>query len=197
MRRLARALLMAVARRGAPPGLTAFEWASEVRGEAISGPGLCRLRTARPGTRTAKMKKSAVLIVDEDRSVCEPLANALRGEGYEALLAHNGVEAFRLYRQCRPDLALLALNMRRQSGWEILDTLSPPDPLTRPLIVISGFADQLGLAVGALLTKRPRSPLAALAAQAMPRAVGEPAPQRRSWRRYGTLTQTTKRQTIC
>jgi CheY-like chemotaxis protein len=165
--------------------------------EATPGSGLCPLRGARPDTRTAKMKKSTVLIVDDDRSICEPLANALRREGYEVLLAYNGVEAFRLYQQCRPDLVLLALNMRRESGWEILDTISPPDPLTLPLVVISGFADQLGLAVGALLTKRPRSPLAALTAQAVPGAVGEPAPQRRSWRRYGVLTQTTNRQTIC
>lgn len=105
--------------------------------EATPRPGRCPLRNARPGTRTAKMKKTTVLIVDDDRSVCKPLANALRREGYEALLAHDGEEAFRLYRQCRPDLVLLALNMKRQSGWEILEKICPIDPLTRPLIVIS------------------------------------------------------------
>jgi CheY-like chemotaxis protein len=139
------------------------------------------------------MKKTTVLIVDDDRSVCEPLATALRGEGYETLLAHNGTEAFRLHRQGWPDLVLLALNMKHQSGWEILEKLSPLDPLTRPLIVISGFADQIGSTVAAcvraLLAKSPQNSLQALTAQAVRRAVGEPGPQRRSWRRYGVLTR--------
>jgi CheY-like chemotaxis protein len=145
-----------------------------------------------PAGRTAKMK-ATVLIVDDDRRVCQPLTNALRREGYEALLAHNGVEAFVLYGQRRPDVVLLALNMKGQSGWDILEKISPLDPLTRPLMVISGFADQLGstvaACVGALLTKPSQSLLPALTPPAVRRVVGGPALKRRSWRRYGVLTR--------
>jgi DNA-binding response OmpR family regulator len=137
--------------------------------------------------------KATVLIVDDDRSACKPLTKALGREGYEAFLAHDGLEAVDLYRQRLPEVVLLALNMKRQSGWEILEKLSPLDALTRPIIVISGFAEQLGstvaACVGALLTQPPQCAPLALTAGAVRRAVDGPAPERRSWRRYGVLTR--------
>jgi PleD family two-component response regulator len=69
--------------------------------------------------------KAAILIVDDDRSACRPLTKALHREGYEPLLAQDAAEAVGLCRQRLPEVVLLALNMKRQSGWEILEQLSP------------------------------------------------------------------------
>lgn len=177
----------------APPRLTGICKGSAARSECPRGSGFATVGDGRPAGRTTKMK-ATVLIVDEDRSVCEPLTKALRQEGYEALLAYDGVEAVGLYRRHLPEVVLLALNMKRQNGWDILEELSPLDPLTRPIIVISGFAEQLGptvaACVGALLTEPPQgAPLALKAQPVVRRLVDEPAPKRRSWRRYGVLTR--------
>ena len=159
--------------------------------------GFARLGDARPSLgRNAKTQapvKAAILIVDDDRSACRPLTKALHREGYEPLLAQDAAQAVGLYRQRLPEVVLLALNMKRQSGWEILEQLSPLDPLTPPIIVISGFAEQLGATVAAcvraLLTRPPQGAPLALTEQAVRQVVDDAAFPRRSWRRYGVLTR--------
>lgn len=93
--------------------------------------------------------KAVVLIVDEDRNVCEPLTKALRQEGYEALLAYDGVEAVGLYRRHLPEVVLLAalgkvkamaLFPRRLSTFKnlgIVSALSALDAYLPPFLLIS------------------------------------------------------------
>jgi CheY-like chemotaxis protein len=92
--------------------------------------------------------KGTVLIVDDDTTVSESLANALRKRGYAPLLAADGIEALERCEQNLPDLVLLDLNMPRQSGWVTLEKISKLNPLT-PVVIITGSPDQPELAAAA------------------------------------------------
>jgi DNA-binding response OmpR family regulator len=100
--------------------------------------------------------KGTVLIIDDEKNVCESVAKVLRKEGYQPLMAADGIEAFELYKRRLPDLVLLDLNMPRQNGWATFEKISEFNPLT-PIIIITGRPDQPGLAavarVGALIEK--------------------------------------------
>jgi len=100
--------------------------------------------------------KPTVLIVDDELNIRESLAKALRLSGYETVVAADGHEGVRAYREHRPNLVLLDLNMPQRNGWDTLKTISTINPLT-PVIIITGRPGQHELAaaarVGALMEK--------------------------------------------
>jgi CheY-like chemotaxis protein len=60
-----------------------------------------------------------VLVVDDDYAVLDSMKDVLEDEGYEVLLAANGLEALKeLRRGVRPDVILLDLMMPVMNGWE-------------------------------------------------------------------------------
>jgi CheY-like chemotaxis protein len=89
--------------------------------------------------------KGTVLIVDNEKSVYESLAKVLCNEGYEALVAADGIVAFGLYKQPLPDLVLLDLNMPQQNGWAAFEKIRKLNPHT-PVIIITSRSDQSELA---------------------------------------------------
>ena len=64
-----------------------------------------------------------VLVVDDEPGICEVLAEALRGEGYDVRLAADGHAALALLdwdRRWRPDVVLLDLLMAPGTGWQLV-----------------------------------------------------------------------------
>jgi CheY-like chemotaxis protein len=60
-----------------------------------------------------------VLVVDDDYAVLDSIRDVLEDEGYEVLLAANGLEALKELRKgTRPCLILLDLMMPVMNGWE-------------------------------------------------------------------------------
>jgi len=94
--------------------------------------------------------KNKVLLVDDDPTVRDALANVLCGEGYEVVSAANGVEAIELAQQGSMDLVLLDLNMPKKNGWDTFEILSRRKPWV-PFIIITARPNQLfsALASGA------------------------------------------------
>ncbi len=68
-----------------------------------------RRRTRRIGEHPEPARVGRVLVVEDEPDVAELLRYNLSKEGYDVLLASNGVDALRLVRQSRPDLILLDL----------------------------------------------------------------------------------------
>lgn len=71
----------------------------------------------------------SVLFVDDDRNLCQIVARALRGEGYEVLTAFDGESALSQIQDDCPDLLFLDLQLPRKDGFQVLEqirTLSPP-----------------------------------------------------------------------
>jgi CheY-like chemotaxis protein len=73
-----------------------------------------------------------VLFADDRRSIREYCRVALENEGYHVLLASDGLDAVRVFREEAPDLAILDISMPRASGLEALEqirTFAPQVPV--------------------------------------------------------------------
>jgi DNA-binding response OmpR family regulator len=78
-----------------------------------------------------------VVIIDDDRSWAETLADVLRDRGLTASLAHDGVEGYELVQATRPSLAILDIDLPRMSGIQVLIQLRQ-EGWSAPIVVISG-----------------------------------------------------------
>jgi two-component system response regulator MtrA len=73
-----------------------------------------------------------VLIVDDDESIAELLADLLAGEGYRAVIAHDGATALDFARTERPDMVLSDCMMPGLSGTQLAQELRR-SPTTRSI----------------------------------------------------------------
>src|SRR3546814_18421036 len=80
-----------------------------------------------------------ILIVDDERDICELVAGVMEDEGYEARTAGDSDAALEAIRQRRPSLALIDVWLQgsRLDGLGLLEAIKAFDP-TPPIIVISG-----------------------------------------------------------
>ena len=86
-----------------------------------------------------KFTTTSILIVDDDRDICELLKLVLEGEGYHVMVAGDGVDAWkRLRDKKRPDLIILDWMMPRMNGEQFLKQVRTSPFGTIPVIVMSG-----------------------------------------------------------
>jgi DNA-binding response OmpR family regulator len=78
-----------------------------------------------------------VLIVDDDKTTREGLAEFLEGSGYETLAVGTFEEASRILRATPPDLLIADVRLGPFNGLQLV--ISSPKPI--PAIIITGFAD--------------------------------------------------------
>jgi CheY-like chemotaxis protein len=84
---------------------------------------------------------STVLVVDDDKDVCELIKAALAGKGYKTVCAANGREALDYLkgRAPRPKLILLDLMMPVMTGWEFRRVQQADPALSNiPVAIITG-----------------------------------------------------------
>ena len=80
---------------------------------------------------------SKVLIVDDDKTTREGLAEFLEEAGYEAVAVGTFEEATRVLRTSPPDLLIADVRLGPFNGLQLV--ISSPQPI--PAIIITGFAD--------------------------------------------------------
>ena len=68
---------------------------------------------------TAMMKAIKILLVDDDIKNSMLLKRFIESEGYEVTYANNGRVGLEMYREIRPDLILLDINMPELDGFEM------------------------------------------------------------------------------
>ncbi|NJL94296.1 MAG: response regulator, partial [Anaerolineae bacterium] len=93
----------------------------------------------------------AILVIDDDASVREIMAEYLEPEGFRVVLASNGQEGLRLARALRPNAITLDVLMPGMDGWQVLTQLkADPDlvNIPRDRAFLHRFA-QYGLCAGA------------------------------------------------
>lgn len=78
--------------------------------------------------KTAAMTKPIkILLVDDDIRNSMLLKHFIEAEGYEVIYASNGKVGLKIYRECRPDLILLDINMPELDGFEMARIIRQTD----------------------------------------------------------------------
>ena len=97
------------------------------------------------------MDREKILIVDDDRNICELLRLYLEKEGYETYLAHDGESAISTHDEVGADLVLLDVMMPRVDGWEACRRIRAKTDTPIIMLTAKGetFDKVLGLELGA------------------------------------------------
>lgn len=97
------------------------------------------------------MSMEKILIVDDDKNICELLRLYLQKEGYETVIANDGEAALLAFEQSKPAIVLLDVMMPKMDGWETCRRIRGAS--TTPVIMLTAkgetFDKVLGLELGA------------------------------------------------
>ena len=77
-----------------------------------------------------------ILVVDDEPAVNELICDALRLSRYEAVSAEHGMDALRILREQRIDLAIIDVNMPIMSGYDLLERMRAAGMGT-PVIILT------------------------------------------------------------
>ena len=91
------------------------------------------------------------LIVDDDRVLADVVAFTLRREGFEVLLAHDGLSGLKRWQEDQPDLVVLDVNMPKMDGFEVCRKIREQADTPILLLTVRGEEDDIvaGLELGA------------------------------------------------
>ncbi|MEB3221887.1 MAG: response regulator [Candidatus Sericytochromatia bacterium] len=82
--------------------------------------------------------KARILLVEDNPDTVEFLSRRLRDEGYEVLVARNGIDAWRLAGQELPDAMVLDINLPQLDGDEVARRLrSQPETARIPIVFVT------------------------------------------------------------
>jgi excisionase family DNA binding protein len=89
------------------------------------------------GFDDAKQEQRAgvILVVEDDPLMAKSIARALKTEGFDCLIAHDGFEAGTLFMERQPSLVTLDLNMPGLDGFSVLDLIKSKRAETKVLII--------------------------------------------------------------
>lgn len=92
-----------------------------------------------------------LLVVDDDNNICDLLRIYFENEGYDVVVANDGVEAMNKFKMYEPDLVLLDLMMPKKDGLQVCREIR--ECSTAPVIMVTAkgevFDKVLGLELGA------------------------------------------------
>ncbi len=84
-----------------------------------------------------------ILLVDDEEIFCNLLQGMLSGHGHEVLIACNGRDALKLFRQHHPQITLLDLRMPEMDGLEVLRQIHTIDPKAAVMMLTAWGTDEL------------------------------------------------------
>lgn len=97
------------------------------------------------------MQKEKILVVDDDKNICDLLRMYLEKEGYTVVLAHNGMDAVNTFHIENPNLVLLDIMLPQLDGWQVCREIRKTSEA--PIIMLTAkdeiFDKVLGLELGA------------------------------------------------
>lgn len=92
-----------------------------------------------------------ILIVDDDENICELLNLYLKKDGFDTVLAYNGMQAVEYAEKFNPDLILLDIMMPKLDGWQVCREIRKKSEVPIIMLTAKGetFDKILGLELGA------------------------------------------------
>ena len=97
------------------------------------------------------MANSKIMVVDDDANICELLRLYLEKEGFDPVIAPNGVKALEMFDSEKPDLILLDVMMPQLDGWQVCREIRKKSQCPIIMLTAKGevFDKVLGLELGA------------------------------------------------
>ena len=90
-----------------------------------------------------------ILLIEDDKTICENTMEILEIEGYTVVTANNGKKGFQKIKHLRPDLIICDILMPEMCGLELLAKLgSHPELKTIPLIFYSARSEKKDIKTG-------------------------------------------------
>lgn len=87
------------------------------------------------------LPQTTVLLIDDDVTLLELLADHLRAAGYQPVTAPDGPTGLRLAADAAPDLVVLDVMMPGMSGWEVCERLREKSRL--PIIMLTAKSEEI------------------------------------------------------
>ncbi len=97
------------------------------------------------------MASGKILIVDDDKNICELLRLYIEKEGFETAIANDGKAAVRMFDAVNPDLILLDIMLPELDGWQVCREIRKKSECPIIMLTAKGevFDKVLGLELGA------------------------------------------------
>lgn len=97
------------------------------------------------------MNVEKILVVDDDLNICELLRLYLTKEGYNVVIANDGVSAVTMFQEERPSLVLLDIMLPKLDGWQVCREIRKFSETPIIMLTAKGevFDRVLGLELGA------------------------------------------------
>lgn len=97
------------------------------------------------------MSAGKILVVDDDRNICELLRLYLEKEGFEVVLAYDGRQALEAFDKQPPDMILLDIMLPELDGWQVCREIRKKSQCPIIMLTAKGevFDKVLGLELGA------------------------------------------------
>jgi two-component system response regulator RegX3 len=99
-----------------------------------------------PYDQAMAVAKRTILLVEDEASIVQPLADALGREGFNAHVATTAAEGIELGRQLQPDLVLLDLMLPDGSGFDVCRELRRQSDV--PIVMLTARGDEADRVVG-------------------------------------------------
>ncbi len=88
------------------------------------------------------MHEKVILVVDDDKAICEMVGAVLFASGYDVEFALDGEEALEKVAEVRPDLILMDIFMPLLSGRDVADRIRENAGTKRvPILAMSGMPE--------------------------------------------------------
>lgn len=83
-------------------------------------------------------KKPQILVIDDEKDICNVLKKVLTLDGYTVFTALDGVSGLKIVKEKRPDIILLDLKMPKMDGIEVLRHIKKIDK-NIVVVIITGY----------------------------------------------------------
>ena len=97
------------------------------------------------------MATGKILVVDDDRNICELLRLYIEKEGFSVVIANDGRQALEVFEADKPDLIMLDIMLPELDGWQVCREIRKKSQCPIIMLTAKGevFDKVLGLELGA------------------------------------------------